>query len=173
MDPVSAFGLAAGVAQFIGFAASLISSSVEIHTSVSGATSEILNIEMVYQQLAELSTLLAGDIVPHPGSQLPSPLTKHVGLLIDIAKTCKGDCDKLLAIVRTLKTGSGSKGRNKWRSFRTALKTVWKANEIDSLEHNLRRGQQTLQLAVTSISTYVYSLIRITSLSSFQGPNKV
>ena len=153
MDPVSAFGLAASVAQFISFAASLVSSSVEIHTSVAGATSKIQSIEMVYQQLAELSTLLANNSIQRPGSHLPLPLATHVSLLTDIAKTCKSDCDKLLTMVRTLKTGSSSQGRNKWRSFRTALKTVWKANEIESLEHNLRRGQQMLQLTVTSIST--------------------
>ncbi|KAI6750710.1 hypothetical protein HG530_014606 [Fusarium avenaceum] len=62
MDPLSAFGLAGTIAQFVGFAAKLISITVNIHGSSGGAHDEMENIEDVYSKLVGFSSDLQIDL---------------------------------------------------------------------------------------------------------------
>ncbi|KAI8302240.1 hypothetical protein K4K59_000578 [Colletotrichum sp. SAR11_240] len=64
---------------------------------------------------------------------------------------CKGDCEKLLAVIEKLKAPGASKRR--WRSFRAALTHVWAASDIEYLEDRLTKTQTSMTLVIVSLSS--------------------
>ena len=155
MDPLTALGLSASIVQFVNFAVGLISETKEIHASAQGCSESSATIETVYAQLRELSVGLELSSQGDPKLELlerPPEFVKHVFAINDLARLCKEDCTRLVAIVETLKMGSSVK--SSWRSFRLALRTAWKANEISDLEQRLHYSQTTLTLHVCAITRY-------------------
>jgi hypothetical protein len=156
MDPLTALGLAANVAQFVSFASELISKSEEIYASAKGCTSKVLTLETVYLQLRDLSSSLELSSQKDPklvAVQGTSDFTKHVFAINDLSRSCKEDCDRLLEVLRKLRGGDGSKSR--WHSFTLALKTIWKSNEIAALEQRLHHVQATLTLQICALTRCV------------------
>ena len=163
MDPLTALGLSASVAQFVSFASDLISKSKEIYTSAKGCTSKVLTLETAYAQLRDLSSSLELSSKKDPKLEAvegTSDFVKHVFAINDLSRSCKKDCDRLLEVIRKLQGGDGSK--NRWQSFKLALKTVWKSNEIADLEQRLHHVQATLTLqicALTGCGSRVFSIV--------------
>lgn len=156
MDPLTALGLAASVSQFVSFASELISKSNEIYTSAKGCTGKVLTLQTVYAQLRDLSESLESSSQNDPrltAVEGTSEFVKHVFAINDLSRSCKKDCDTLLEVVRKLQNGDGSK--NLWQSFKLALKTAWKSNEIGDLEQRLHHTQATLTLHVCALTRYV------------------
>ena len=156
MDPLTALGLSANVAQFLSFASELISKSKEIYTSTKGCTDNVLTLETVYTQLRDLSSTLESS--SQKDSMLEalegtSDFVKHVFAINDLSQSCKTDCDRLLEIFHKVQIGEGFK--NRWQSFTLALKTVWKKNEIADLEQRLHRIQATLTLHICALTRCV------------------
>src|ERR1700733_4920060 len=102
MDGLSALGLASNVIQFISFASDLISKSTEIHGSTSGCTSEVLTLHTVYGHLSELSSDLRS-CSQTTITGWSKQLATNVSAIMELSRSCKTDCDKLLEIVRKLK----------------------------------------------------------------------
>ncbi|KAK4217708.1 hypothetical protein QBC37DRAFT_396565 [Rhypophila decipiens] len=151
MDPVSAFGLASGVAQFVAFTSKLISTTVEISESASGATADTLALDTLYGKLSELSkSLSTGSGVSGAGQ--PAGLAQIYAGVSELSATCKNECDKLLTIVQHLKCNVP--GPKRWQSFRAALRKLMAQSEIDRLEARLSSTQATLTLHICSISSY-------------------
>ena len=148
MDPLSALGLAANVAQFISFTTDLISVSKELHKSASGSTDRILTLEATYDKLKRLSNELKSS----PRAFQPQEVAKHVDAINGISCSCKVDCDSRLEVVRKLK--GEEHRRSRWRSFKIALKTVWRDSEISALEQRLHRTQTTLTLEICAMIRY-------------------
>lgn len=158
MDPLTALGLAAGVVQFVSFAAHLISKTKAVHDSSSGQTDEVVTLEATYTRLQELSQNLETCSRPDPTLEIVEGNTdyvKNVLAIKDLSRNCEGDCQRLLKIVDKLKTSGDS--HHRWQSFRVALRTVWKGNEIAELEQRLHHTQMTLTLLVCSQTRYVCS----------------
>jgi hypothetical protein len=153
MDPVTAFGLAASVAQFVSFTSDLISKSNEIYASARGATSKILTLESVYVRLKNLIPSL--ELPPEKKSALlaargSSRFVDNVLEIHSLSQQCRKDCERLLVVLDKLQVGNGSK--NRWQSFKLALKTIWKGNEITELEQRLHNVQATLTLQICSLT---------------------
>lgn len=155
MEPLTALGVAANVAQFLGYGINLIATTKEIYMSSSGSTNEVETMETIYGRLGQLGSYLQ---LP---SQLPPSTDKYDAVIEqairDIARDCQNDCDRLLEVTNQLKRGNGH--RSCHRSFRAALKSTWKSSEIDVLEKRLQRAQQTLTLHVCSLTWWVYSFL--------------
>ncbi|KAI0111800.1 hypothetical protein F4814DRAFT_423620 [Daldinia grandis] len=154
MDPLTAFGLSASIVQFIGFASDLISKSREIHSSSKGSTDEVETLDTVYGQLRNLSSSLETsfqrDLLIEEIKE--KEIVHHVLAISDLASTCKLNCDRLLETVRELKGKNGAHTR--WKSFKLALKTVWKDNKIADLEQSLHYTQTTLILHICAMTSY-------------------
>ncbi|KAI1736281.1 hypothetical protein F4680DRAFT_469161 [Xylaria scruposa] len=156
MDPLTALSLAASVVQFVSFASHLISKTKEIHGSASGQAKESLTLEKTYTTLQDLSLRLETSSKRDPKLEMVEGRTdfvKHVFAINDLSRTCESDCRKLLEIISKLKAVGGESHR-RWQSFKVALKTVWKGNEIVELENKLQHTQMTLTLHVCSLANF-------------------
>lgn len=143
MDPLSGAGLAGTVVQFVQFAANLFNVAKEIHRSVSGSSEGQESLDAIYTRLSTLSADLQ-----HPGSTTQrrnsaQPDEAASAAIVVLAKECKLDCDRLLSVLGRLNRGYGSFPKW-WRSFRAALKELWKGDEIEALEARIAKHQTQL-----------------------------
>jgi hypothetical protein len=156
MDPLSALGISTAVVQFASFTSDLISKAKEVHASAKGCTEKILTLQTVYAQLQDLSSSLEASSRRDPKLELvegTSAFVTHIFAINDLARLCKEDCDRLLWATRKLQGNEGSK--NRWQSFRIALRTLWKTNDIADLEQRLHHTQSTLTLHLCASIRYV------------------
>ncbi|KAI0438116.1 hypothetical protein F4803DRAFT_536193 [Xylaria telfairii] len=143
MDPATAFGLASSVVQFLTFAGTLVSKSREIQRSAGGSLVRNDELAAIGKTLKFQSRRIA--------SQLPSlGSSSEVGRqIVQLCESAQKVSQELIDVV------DGLKGRNpprKWNSFRQALKSVLKEQEIsDILERLERYRQQIDSLLLTSI----------------------
>ena len=143
MDPLSGAGLAGTVVQFVQFAANLFCIAKEIHRSTSGSSEEKESLQAIYNRLSTLSANLQ---CPRPtasssnGTQPDEAADVAIGFL---AKECKTDCDRLLSVLGRLNSGHGNFPKW-WKSFRSALKELWKGDEIEALEKRIAKHQTQL-----------------------------
>ena len=161
MDPLTALGAAANIVQFVSFTSSLISKTRDISCSTTGRPSDILTLETVYSHFQRLSTDLTTSSISQYGYALESwsssvELENHFSAIKDLWLMCKTDCDKLLGIVKKLI--STGKPNNLWKSFKMALQTEWKSDEIADLEERLHRTQSTLTLHICTTIRYFITL---------------
>jgi hypothetical protein len=155
MDPVSAFGLASCIVQFIQFTANLIYTTVEIRRSSVGCTEDVLTLDTLYGQLHDFNSQLATNHDKAGGylNSRGSESSRNYASFRTVSLLCKSDCEKLLQVVDKLKVRDDSRGR--WRSFRTALKMIWKKDDIENLEMRLHRTQTTMTLHICTIARFV------------------
>ena len=154
MDPLTALGLSASVVQFVSFLSELMSRSKEIYTSAKECTDKVSTLGTVYSHLRELSSNLELSSQKDPKLEAAEKKKKsefagHIFAINDLSRSCKTDCDRLLEVLRKLQVGEMSK--NPWQSFRLALKTVWKKDEIADLEQRLHYVQATLTLHISAL----------------------
>jgi len=149
MDPLSAFGLAAGSLQFLQFATGLIKTAVQTKQSKDGTTDKVLVIGTVYQDLSELSTALKSGLANQDAGMTTGGIQETASAVQRLSRVCLADCDKLLSVVKTLQAKPGA--GNHWLSFRLALKTVWKEKDIQELEDRVLKTQATLSTHLSSM----------------------
>ncbi|KAF4976608.1 hypothetical protein FDECE_18456 [Fusarium decemcellulare] len=155
MDPLSAVGLAGTIVQFVSFAVKLIAVASDIHDSARGINDEVENIETVYGKLERFSVDLGTDLKIQPqvhdgfAAKLPG-YHQQLCAIQELSKSCKNDCDRLLGIIKGLPVERGPK--TPWKSFRVALKLVWKSDEISAIDKRLQRTQATLTLHLSDLS---------------------
>lgn len=159
MDPLTAFGLAANILSFLQFASQIIHSTQEIHNSENGCSDEVTSLDTLYGHLQRLSDGLT-PCTDQRGAVLDFEVTgsrdtdNSLSSLKHLAEPCEADCDSLLNVTTTLKTGSRT--TSKWSSFTTALRKVWKQKQIDELEKRLEKHQITMNLHVSTVVAYVF-----------------
>ena len=148
MDPLSAISLAGNVVQFVTFTLDLISTTKEIYRSSKGCTSEALALETVYGQLRDFSIELVLPSQVDP--DIPPEIAKQHSIISSLSRSCKSDCDTLLEVIETINVQDGT--RERWKSFKAALKVAWKKTQIASLEERLHRSQGTLTLQICALT---------------------
>lgn len=126
--------------QFVQFAANLFSIAKDIHRSSSGISEGNESLEFIYNRLSTLSENLQ---IPGPATQSSNGAhpdgTADVAMRI-LAEECKSDCDRLLSVLGRLRHGHGIFPKW-WKSFRSALKELWKRDEIEALEARIAKHQ--------------------------------
>lgn len=144
LDPFSAIGLAGNVVHFLAFGTKLISESHNIYASAIGATTGNIELELIYTDLEDLTKALED---PDPNSG--HAVSINEAELRKLSASCVKVANELLTTVKLLKVDKNCKHR-KWRSFRQALKFVWKQSDIDGLQARLGefRSQLTLRIVV-------------------------
>ncbi|KAJ8133152.1 hypothetical protein O1611_g474 [Lasiodiplodia mahajangana] len=154
MDPLTAIGLAGNVIQFVQFTSDLTRTAVEICKSPTGCAADILTLDSLYQQLNNFNDRLASGHSSTMSAQLGGrscASALDIPSFRELSLLCKSDCEKLLSVVGTLK-GKGGPGK-RWQSFRTALRMVWRKEEIEELEKRLNRTQTTMTLHICTFAS--------------------
>lgn len=153
MDPLSAIGLASNIVQFIHFGCSLIRKSSEVHRSASGAEEEHVEIELIATTLSNHC-----DRLGQAPSFLNQPPERE---LLDLAEECKKVAGDLVSLVRKIRSPPGIDGkRHRWKSFRQALTTIMKKEEIQSLQQRLRSLQEQIDSQLLFSLSYEQQRIR-------------
>ncbi|GAB1316347.1 hypothetical protein MFIFM68171_06557 [Madurella fahalii] len=151
MDPISAFQLAAAVIGVVDFGARVLSETREIYHSASGRTARDVELSTLAQELSGLGAQLQSRI-PHSST----PLVGAEATLVDLSQRCMDASDRLNKAISDLRCNTSGTGRISTAagSFASALKTVWKGSEIESLRESLAeiRSQMTLAILVCVLS---------------------
>lgn len=140
MDPLSALSLAGTVVQFVQAAGSLITSTQQIHRSVSGASEEIEWLDAAYGSLSKFNDKLLQGCKTGIDIEIKS-----------LAETCRSDCQLLMTIVENVKLQHGRK-RHWWTSWRKAVRQAWKHDEIVRIEQRIASVQGTIVFRICTLS---------------------
>jgi hypothetical protein len=134
MDPLTALGLASNIIQLISFTSDLIGKGREIYRSVEGATIENVELETITKSFQDLTTRF-------PSQLKEDDLSGTDKQLRELCEACNAISVELIQVIQGLKyAGEGVK----WKSFRQALKSVWKEDAIDGLSRRLERYRSQL-----------------------------
>ncbi|KAE8441140.1 hypothetical protein EG329_005823 [Mollisiaceae sp. DMI_Dod_QoI] len=121
MDPVTCLGIVSAVVQFVDFGTKLVSEGKELYRSANGASKENIELEKIAADLSLMSGKLSLPAAPH---QL---FSKDEIELRGIAASCHQVTNELLSMLIGMKLSST---HPKWQSFRRALRSVLKKEEI-------------------------------------------
>ena len=129
MDPLTAFGLASNIVQFVDFSLKVISGAEDLYHNASGATAAHLEAKEVAHQIRRLSSLAAPPI---------TPLAKPDSDLIPLSNDCGKIANELISLIDSVQvTETGP--RRIWQSVYKAGQRQWKQKEIESLQNRLDR----------------------------------
>lgn len=144
LDPLTTVSLASSFVQFVTFTGDLISKSREIYKLADGSLVETLELETITASLAELSQKLFSPVlVDFIGGMSTNDkrLTDIDNQLEELCMGCKDVASQLIHTIHGLK----APGRNaKWNSFRQALRSVRKEDQIKVLEARLERYRRQI-----------------------------
>jgi hypothetical protein len=139
MEPLGAFALAVNIIQVIDFSAKLLREAHELYESSTGHTAEHVELHQVSQSLSHMCDSLSP--TQHQNGGIPHGIS-------EIAASAKVVAQELMALIDKLQLKHGAKSR--WRSFRQALTTLWKKDEIDRLQKRLKELRDQLQVILTT-----------------------
>lgn len=139
MDPISATSVAALAIQVVDISAKIISKT--IHLSRTGGFVDNNELEKVTMDLLKAGEKLEKSMQEKDGRVQRSP--ENCEAVLSLAKECRDVADELLAALQGLKP---IVNQSKWRNLRLALLTIWRAENIDSMERRLDRFRQQLIL---------------------------
>lgn len=132
MEAFAALGLASNIIQFVDFSCKLFSTSQEIYSSASGASSRVTDASAIAGTLHELS----GRLLARPQGTIgaASPTGTGDAVLFQLATNCRNAAVEIISLLDTIRAHSP---HSKWGSFKAALSTVWKDDQIKALEKKL------------------------------------
>ncbi|PMD40884.1 hypothetical protein L207DRAFT_583058 [Hyaloscypha variabilis F] len=162
MDPVSAFGLAASVVQFIDFAESLLRGTYEIYHSATPTGDSKVNFDLmtVTTSLKTLNEDLQSSLIRGTADGKKIPESEQ-----EIGKICK-DCSELAdQLISGLEKLRLQRQDDLWESFRRALQTIWSKKQIESLEKRLEACRMHLMLQINASLRTRVELMQATQLS--------
>jgi hypothetical protein len=139
MDPLTALDVVGNVIQVIDFSAKVISRSAEIYDS--GGLVGNSELKRVTVDLLSFSQNLEKSLGTAPNAS-PSDAAEQA-----LGKDCQRVASELLFALEKIKSKNKP---GKWDSFRQALLTIWKKDQIEELEKRLDRIRQQLLLRLVS-----------------------
>lgn len=147
MDPVSAIGLAASVAQLVDLSYKLVSAGVEVwevasesHKSTDGKTATNRHAEVTARDFIIVTERLSSSI----DSCKLSPDAGH-GALADLAGASVKIGEELL---EHLEKARVRERHRLWQSFRKAVESVWSKGDIENVAQKLRGYREQIQYHV-------------------------
>ena len=147
MEALAAVGLAGNLVQFIDFTCKLFDQATSIYHSQAGAGQDTQSLQSITKSLEQVSTSLYESAHQKSQSIHSGSSSTQASVLIRLAKDCELAAGELLSALDDLKA---EKPESRWSSFRAALKSTWKAPQVEVLEKRLNtyRSQLILQLQV-------------------------
>jgi len=145
MESLAAFNIVCNVVQFVDFGGQLISKSVQLYQSTDGVLTENINTEAATIRLIQLNSKLE-----HAANAAGDKA------LVALCRSCGTVAVELLGALDKLKV-HGEK--QKWKSMRKALRSLWTKDKIQDIEKRLASFREQLNLHVTVDLRYVNRLI--------------
>ena len=142
LESLAALSLAGNIVQFVDFGCRLFSKSRELYRSSDGVLAENVELENIANSLTALSKGLT------PGSSQTQPESIDYKNLRSLAKDCKSIATELLQALHELKVKDPQK---KLQCFRTALKRIWRSEEIENIAKRLDRSGSRLTTCMVNI----------------------
>jgi hypothetical protein len=136
MDPLTAFGLAANILQYIDFGYKLVKSAAEIHGSATGTKADNSDMIVTVGRLEEVSGKLKTPASPDPKYQALCILSQH----------CQNLSKELLNLSKSFTAKPGS-----IRGSMKASINMWRKKDVvESIRSRLNeyRGQMLLEITV-------------------------
>ncbi|KAF4966307.1 hypothetical protein FSARC_5979 [Fusarium sarcochroum] len=130
MEALAVASLTGNILQFIEFTSRMISSTHQI--SAAGSKKEHLELETIAEELRRSSRIINTQRL----SDNVEPDSEADNTLAQISKQCIDVTDQLLAALNFIKRKSGA---SKAKNFYQALKSEWKAGEIEALQRRVDR----------------------------------
>ncbi|KAI3317150.1 hypothetical protein HD806DRAFT_541551 [Xylariaceae sp. AK1471] len=146
MDPLTAVSLAAAVVQFTDYGVRLLSEGVRVYKSVSGMTSDVVELTTIAQDLGHLS-----QSIQEKSSQLTDPrkpISESEQSLLRLCGTCQNVSAELATAVSRLQTQSTKKLNLAVESFEVALRKFWARDRIVDLRNRLSEIRQQMMMAM-------------------------
>jgi hypothetical protein len=148
LEALVAVGLAGNIVQFVAFSCQLLGTATSIQRSHAGASSDVHDIESVTKALQQWCKKL--DVPGH--SPLHQPALQPHADLLKLAKDCQSTATKLLSATEKLKAKNP---HSKWSSFRAALASKWREEEIKDMERRLDSYRHQIALEIAVLDRYV------------------
>jgi|SRR5271156_2327005 len=136
LDPLTALSVAGNVVQFVDFGIKLISKGKEIYKSTDGILADHAEQAAISSKLAELSKRLSDSMSASATRKKMSPAEVA---LQEVTIECTEVADDFSKAINELKVTGNHRG---WKSFRQALKSVWKKEGIEERLTKLGRLRQ-------------------------------
>jgi hypothetical protein len=168
LDPLSAIGLCGNIVQFINFGSSLLSEGLALHRSVAGASPENIDLEVVARDLSSLSISLSIPYSVGGRVRVPSQDERKIQIL---AERCKELAEELLDIIQDLRVRPPHRA---WSSFRQALKSVYKKEEVEQIQKRLQLFRDELTTRLVVVLKYVedhcpsFTTVPLTALTALK-----
>jgi hypothetical protein len=138
LETVAALGVANAVVQFVDFGTKLISKGKEIYRSADGVLADHAEHAAISSRLADLTRALSASLESSARGKRLSPAEKA---LQEVTSECLQIADDFAMAIDKLKvTGD----RRRWKSFRQAMKSVWKKEGIERQLVKLDRLRQVV-----------------------------
>lgn len=135
MEALATVGLVANVVQFIDFGGKLISKTTELYGSNEGALEENIALETVTNHVVLLNDTLRN-----------AATAARDDALKKLCESCKAAAEELLEALSKVKVDGP---KNRWKSVRKALRSVWSKEKVRELEGRLARFREQLNLHIT------------------------
>ncbi|PVH78540.1 hypothetical protein DL98DRAFT_550080 [Cadophora sp. DSE1049] len=143
MDPITALGIAANVAQFLDFGSRLVSLTKEV--AGEGVTVDVAHLSIITSDLVDINISIQRELQPASTNPANKPIPEEEALY-DLAKQCNEVAMKLIACLQSV-TSQGNSNRI-WQSVWQALRTIWNKDELDGLARKLVEYREQLSLRI-------------------------
>ncbi|KAI8681041.1 NACHT domain-containing protein [Fusarium keratoplasticum] len=151
MDPITALQTASAIIGIVDFGTRLLSSTYEIYQSASGYTAREVELSTLSEDLTGLGKQLQDRLPAASSATSASDRT-----LQNLSARCVESSNKLHSAIHDLQANRSGKSTisTAANSFASALKAVWKNDEIESLREELTeiRSQMTIAAIISVLS---------------------
>lgn len=149
-EALASIGLAANIAQFVGYGISIISDTREIYHSAYGAKDENVELEHVVTNVMDINE----QIIRGASACSSRKLSPDEMALQNLAKDCQPLTEQLLSILQKLKP-SDDAHFPELEALRKALRSTAKKREIEDLETRLHKIESQVSLRFMALFRYV------------------
>jgi hypothetical protein len=143
MDPLTALSLAGTIVQFVDFGSKLLSAGRELYKSTTGSLTVNDEIELVTSDLLAITQKL------RPDQSLGLEFQQICVEAARLAQELLGKLDKV-KVKTTAEDRIDGKGREKqkWKTLKQALASVWSDDDIVALVERLSRIRQAIETRI-------------------------
>ena len=156
IDPITIIGLAASVVQVVDVTGRLVSKSIEIYQSSSGALQENIELEKIVSDLQCTNAKLAKFPLQLGPGNVIDPADKAIR---ELCCGCNEVADELLGKLEKLKLDTGKDELKKLKSFKYALKSAWTKKELDALYARVVAYKDQMEMRILVALAYVLIFI--------------
>jgi hypothetical protein len=143
LDPLTALGVAGNLLQIIDFGFLLVTDGNQIYHSAAGALDENKAADELAQDLQTLTKRLLDSQAEWTKARGDAPLEPDEVRLRNICERCSEIAVELQTQLHKLKRQDGTKHR-RLKSYKSALISVWRKDQIEAIVTRLARYQQEL-----------------------------